>query len=636
MSSDEDGGDKTRSTDSLFGDDFVDLTRHPTQVKSEDDDDDDVLEVCSASKSLVIDLVDEDDEVSEARKLRVQGRRGRRHPRIKIEDDAASRVRVNDVPSRQVVESGNADNSPTARVVHKHTDHLPLRHQRSRVGPATPPLTHTNGSENNGGDPHGLDHVAAAHDGRSFCDDDHVQNVHRPAKRARTSVTQEDGAHGGIDVDMAEAHQQGASNDVSTYYALVRERTELKDRKIKSRRHPDTFQFTKHDRAKLATVQAKILAIELAHDNEMAADESESDSDSSSGEDVAGQQTMTRHRLAARKKSKKHERARRAAVRKEVRAAGLLHDNGSDARVSSGEPDDVQDADYVEAGPTTGRRGRASRAGPDTGGGAKVSMRDLKTARQYWAQRWADVMEDPDEMEFELDDRTVNVPHPPELTPGGGGSRRKKTKRSWWNRAENGGLGKMLGEENPVAARAAAGPAQMPAAIKASNRRNQLNEMMFKIRASRGSGNAYAEDDAEQVRMDRVMLEEAIRSFGYRKCSAKDGFWTLRKYDYKPLLYNLQIVGISWMLRQEFSPSGPWGGILADEMGLGKTIQLLGVMAVNQPSPGEPRPTLIVVPAAALLQWKSEIGNFTNFDKVIVFRSRDHLGIPVLRDMDIM
>ena len=73
-----------------------------------------------------------------------------------------------------------------------------------------------------------------------------------------------------------------------------------------------------------------------------------------------------------------------------------------------------------------------------------------------------------------------------------------------------------------------------------------------------------------------------------------------------------QLIGVSWMIDQERETPHK-GGILADDMGLGKTVQMIATMAINQPSEEDKsRSTLIIVPAALLLQWKEELETRTN------------------------
>lgn len=87
-----------------------------------------------------------------------------------------------------------------------------------------------------------------------------------------------------------------------------------------------------------------------------------------------------------------------------------------------------------------------------------------------------------------------------------------------------------------------------------------------------------------------------------------------------PLL-PFQEEGLAWMCNQEISSVR--GGILADEMGMGKTIQMIALLLTRQyrvasePSMGDvlmPEgrgATLVVVPVAAVSQWKAEIERFS-------------------------
>lgn len=63
-----------------------------------------------------------------------------------------------------------------------------------------------------------------------------------------------------------------------------------------------------------------------------------------------------------------------------------------------------------------------------------------------------------------------------------------------------------------------------------------------------------------------------------------------------------QLEGLNWMMQQEKSK---WkGGLLGDEMGMGKTIQAVSLLMSDYPVG---KPSLVVVPPVALMQWQSEI-----------------------------
>lgn len=72
-------------------------------------------------------------------------------------------------------------------------------------------------------------------------------------------------------------------------------------------------------------------------------------------------------------------------------------------------------------------------------------------------------------------------------------------------------------------------------------------------------------------------------------------------------LKQFQLEGLNWMVRQEKTQ---WkGGLLGDEMGMGKTIQAVSLIMSDWP---QKEPTLVVVPPVALMQWSSEIIDYTD------------------------
>ena len=76
-----------------------------------------------------------------------------------------------------------------------------------------------------------------------------------------------------------------------------------------------------------------------------------------------------------------------------------------------------------------------------------------------------------------------------------------------------------------------------------------------------------------------------------------------------------QLEGLDWMIKQEKSQWG--GGLLGDEMGMGKTIQAVSLIMSDYPAKV---PSLVVVPPVALIQWQSEITDYTSGKlKVLIY-----------------
>lgn len=69
-----------------------------------------------------------------------------------------------------------------------------------------------------------------------------------------------------------------------------------------------------------------------------------------------------------------------------------------------------------------------------------------------------------------------------------------------------------------------------------------------------------------------------------------------------------QLEGLAWM--REMEKKTEWkGGLLGDEMGLGKTIQAVSLIMSDWPAK---KPSLVLVPPVALMQWMTEIESYTD------------------------
>lgn len=97
-----------------------------------------------------------------------------------------------------------------------------------------------------------------------------------------------------------------------------------------------------------------------------------------------------------------------------------------------------------------------------------------------------------------------------------------------------------------------------------------------------------------------------------------------------------QLEGLNWMVRQEKTQYK--GGLLGDEMGMGKTIQAVSLIMSDYP---QKEPTLVVVPPVALMQWSSEIGEYTDGKlKVLVYHGQNSkikkLSVSDLKKNDVI
>ncbi|WWC93088.1 uncharacterized protein L201_008053 [Kwoniella dendrophila CBS 6074] len=98
----------------------------------------------------------------------------------------------------------------------------------------------------------------------------------------------------------------------------------------------------------------------------------------------------------------------------------------------------------------------------------------------------------------------------------------------------------------------------------------------------------------------------------------------------KLTLLPFQKESLYWMKKQE---EGPWkGGMLADEMGMGKTIQTIALLL------SEPRrkPSLVVAPVVALMQWKHEIETHAEGFTVCLWHGQGRMKAAELKKYDVV
>ncbi|OGM42836.1 DNA excision repair protein Rad16 [Aspergillus bombycis] len=96
-------------------------------------------------------------------------------------------------------------------------------------------------------------------------------------------------------------------------------------------------------------------------------------------------------------------------------------------------------------------------------------------------------------------------------------------------------------------------------------------------------------------------------------------------------LKSFQLEGLNWMMRQERSQYK--GGLLGDEMGMGKTIQAVSLLMSDYPVG---QPSLVVVPPVALMQWQSEIKEYTNGQLKVLVYHNSNSKVKSLSEKDLL
>jgi DNA repair protein RAD16 len=97
-----------------------------------------------------------------------------------------------------------------------------------------------------------------------------------------------------------------------------------------------------------------------------------------------------------------------------------------------------------------------------------------------------------------------------------------------------------------------------------------------------------------------------------------------------------QLEGLDWMIRQEQSHYK--GGLLGDEMGMGKTIQAVSLIMSDYP---QKQPTLVMMPPVALMQWSTEISDYTDGKlNVLVYHGQNtkvkNMSLKKLKEFDVI
>ena len=149
---------------------------------------------------------------------------------------------------------------------------------------------------------------------------------------------------------------------------------------------------------------------------------------------------------------------------------------------------------------------------------------------------------------------------------------------------------------------------------------------------SRAQGQRLAQDIADAVEMSLLSRKERERKKLEKAHPEIKKMWNELEQTpvIKPVaveqptsitrrLKPFQLEGLDWMMKQEKTKYH--GGLLGDEMGMGKTIQAVSLIMSDYP---QKQPTLVVVPPVALMQWSTEISDYTDGKlKVLVYHGQN-------------
>ena len=139
-----------------------------------------------------------------------------------------------------------------------------------------------------------------------------------------------------------------------------------------------------------------------------------------------------------------------------------------------------------------------------------------------------------------------------------------------------------------------------------------------------GEDAEYADDFEEEPLSDRLVQRRGV-SVALLAAPAELTGATLLPF---------QQEGFSWMVAQEANPATK-GGILADEMGMGKTLQTIALIVAKRETV---RPTLVVCPVAAVMQWYSEIQKFLGPEtlSIHVYHGSQKISAEKLTQFDVV